>query len=264
MEVRSKIGEFFREGFVVLDVSSRRAFDKFYGRVVSAINESFDLGFVENCDQIDRILGQVTVNEVRLKIIERLNQAPAAFDEVFEMVEPYVETIIGSDVAIQRRFNVSIIDAGDTSSHLDIHRDIESGETPFEVNLWLPLTSPGLRNGLFLLPREDSITAIKTGAYRIYQAEGREGLTKRYKDKLVWPSVDIGQALLFSPLLFHGSMPHSENTRLSINHRFKHIFAPARCEEKNASFFKVAKKSRFYEFSESLLDLDLENDFQKM
>jgi sporadic carbohydrate cluster 2OG-Fe(II) oxygenase len=57
-----------------------------------------------------------------------------------------IETLVGNELAMQDRVNLSIQLPRDDSSLLPIHADAFGGETPFQVVEWLPLAIATRRN----------------------------------------------------------------------------------------------------------------------
>ena len=63
-----------------------------------------------------------------------------------------LEGIVGNELAMQRRINLSVQMPGDDSSVLPVHADVWSGDSPFEVVAWLPLVDCRGTKSMFVLP----------------------------------------------------------------------------------------------------------------
>ena len=57
----------------------------------------------------------------------------------YKISKPLLEIILGNELAMQLRVNLSIQLPDDDSSLLPIHSDVWSGDLPFESVVWLPL-----------------------------------------------------------------------------------------------------------------------------
>jgi sporadic carbohydrate cluster 2OG-Fe(II) oxygenase len=57
---------------------------------------------------------------------------------------------------MQQRINLSIQMPNDTSSLLPVHADTWSGDSPFEVVVWLPLVNCFGTKAMYLLPPKKS------------------------------------------------------------------------------------------------------------
>ena len=55
------------------------------------------------------------------------------------MGRAYIDLFCGNELAVQKKINLSIQLPNDSSSILPIHTDVWSGNSPFELVLWIPL-----------------------------------------------------------------------------------------------------------------------------
>ena len=103
--------------------------------------------------------------------------------------------------------------------------------------MWIPLTDAYETKGIFILPPEPNKNATESFKEWMEQG-GRELVMQKVKQKLVWPEVPFGSCLLFSPTLFHGSVVNdTDETRWSLNARFKSLFSPYGSQEKGLGSF---------------------------
>ena len=65
----------------------------------------------------------------------------------------------------------------DSSSVLDIHSDSWSGESPFQLNLWFPLTATEGTNSMFLLDKKFSMDQTK----KIFEGDREISVSKLRK-----------------------------------------------------------------------------------
>ena len=59
---------------------------------------------------------------------------------MMEFFKHYIEEIVGNEIAIQK-VNLSIQIPQDNTSILPMHSDFFSGESLYQLNLWLPLVN---------------------------------------------------------------------------------------------------------------------------
>ena len=79
------------------------------------------------------------LNDFRLKMIGGINAIPEFRKNYFQVACPYLESLVGNELAMQLRINLSIQFPDDDSSLLPVHADTWSGDSPFEVVVWIPL-----------------------------------------------------------------------------------------------------------------------------
>ena len=63
-----------------------------------------------------------------------------------------LDVILGNELAMQLRINLSIQLPNDDGSLLPIHSDVWSGDSPFESVVWLPLVNCFKTKSMFILP----------------------------------------------------------------------------------------------------------------
>ena len=130
--------------------------------------------------------------------------------------------LVGNDVLSQRVPNVVFQPPGDPRP-TELHRDAPAN-SPYEVVVWLPLVDCFGTKSMYLLDRASSEQALST--YRS-NPDDREAFQAVLDERSVQLSVPYGSALLFWPALFHGSVVNTESeSRVSLNTRFKNLFAP--------------------------------------
>lgn len=179
---------------------------------------------VENYTTLHQEFPKAKVNDLRLQVFKSINEDFShGATLLWEDIKSSLVARLGVDIAIQRQFNFSIHMPGDLDGILDAHSDSWSGETPFQLNAWIPLTDVDGTNSMFLFDVGASCAFKKhmatTGSY----ANMPEELSGR--DHML--SLRRGEAMLFNPDLVHGNLENStDSTRLSINIRFKGLWHP--------------------------------------
>ena len=139
-------------------------------------------------------------------------------------------------LAMQKRINLSIQLPDDDSSLLPVHADVWSGDSPFEVVIWVPLVNCYGTKTMFLLPpKPDKEVSEKLALFREQSAEE---LYNSIQTDLHWIEISYGEVLLFTQNLMHGNRINTESqTRWSLNCRFKSLFSPY-AEKRLGDFFE--------------------------
>ena len=127
-------------------------------------------------------------------------------------------------MAIQRNLNLSIQFPKDTSSILNAHLDTFSGESPFQIVLWLPLMDVYKTKSMFLIPIEETKKILKN--FTKFSKKGFDVIVKNNKKKK-FLNIKSDEYLIFSPNILHGNTKNlTKDTRISLNIRFKGLFTP--------------------------------------
>ncbi len=222
------LGErFLTDGHVVLPVEDPAALDRLRERVARLA--AAHLGLARPADlsafleTIHRHVDAQGLNALRLAVIDGINAEPWARPCYFATARRAIESLVGNELAMQLRLNLSIQLPGDSSSLLPVHADVWNGDSSYEVVLWLPLVTCRGSMGMFLLPPE----ADARHAPRMAEHPSAEDLFHAIESDLTWLELEYGQALLFSQNLMHGNRVNTEPaTRWSFNCRFKGLFTP--------------------------------------
>ncbi len=221
--------QFLEHGYVIAPVADLAALDSLRGAMAEIAARYLGLGRPKDPGALlDDIHGQVEaadLNALRLAVINGVNGLPWARQVYFELARPLLETIVGNELAMQRRLNLSIQLPGDDSSLLAVHADVWDGDSPFEVVVWLPFVDCFNTKTMFLLPPEQG-RAVEA---RMADFDGgdTDALFADIEDDLVWLDVPYGKVLLFNQNLMHGNRINREGgTRWTMNCRFKGLFSP--------------------------------------
>ena len=70
----------------------------------------------------------------------------------YKISRRWLDSLIGNEVAMQLRVNLSIQLPKDNSSLLPLHSDVWSGDSPFETVVWIPLVNCYKSKAMYILP----------------------------------------------------------------------------------------------------------------
>ena len=185
----------------------------------------------ENCSDSDWLNGihnHVDVSELndfRLHLIGKMNEATDFRELLFSLAKNTIEAIVGNELVMQARINLSIQFPQDDSSLLHTHADTWSGDSPFEAVLWLPLVDVFNTKSMFLLPPKANQRLNKD--FKNLAGNSSDSLFESIQNDIDWLNIDYGNFLLFNQTLPHGNRVNQElETRWSLNCRFKSVFSP--------------------------------------
>lgn len=220
---------FLAEGYVLAPAEDMAAFERIRNAVVSAACRRLELATPpaaqDFLDQIHRYVDPARLNEFRLAVFDAMNREEWLRPAYFSLARSLLETIVGNELAMQRRINLSIQLPGDDSSLLPVHSDTWSGDSPFEVVLWVPLVDCYRTKTMYLAP--PAATARIQRDLSGFEAEGVDALYRAIEPDLLWLDVPAGSVLLFNQNCAHGNRTNEEaTTRWTMNCRFKAVFTP--------------------------------------
>ena len=232
---------FAENGFIISKCDDQKLLDNFKNKISSWFCEKSGIEQALNLDDflnnIHNFVKPEQINDIRMHIYSTLNSQPWSRPTFFSLARTMIEKIVGNELVMQNRINSSIMMPRDSGSNIPLHIDAHSGESPFQVVLWLPLTNIWGSKGMYILPPEANDYANKHFKSWIENG-GREKVFDEIKEDLIWLEIPYGSYILFSSNLFHGSVINNTNeTRWSFNCRFKALFSPYTSDEKGLGSF---------------------------
>ena len=218
---------FINDGFVTAPADDRAGLDRIQRRAAELAADYLKLPHSNDpLDFLDSVHSRVSasdLNGLRMHVIGGLNAEAWLRPTYFRLARSTIETIVGNELCMQRRINLSIQMPADDSSLLATHSDVWSGDSPFEVVVWVPLVDVYRTKSMYLLP--PSVNGEMQD--RMASLRSAEELYKTIKPHLVWIDIPYGHVLVFNQTLMHGNRVNEESgTRWTMNCRFKSIMSP--------------------------------------
>tara|TARA_B100000424_G_C22918926_1_gene488930 strand:+ start:846 stop:1586 length:741 start_codon:yes stop_codon:yes gene_type:complete len=210
--------------------------------------------FNNNLSELHNFISTSQINNIRLKCYSHINTKVNWQKIIQNICIKEVKEILGPDILIQTKLNLSIQMPNDETSLLPIHSDSWSSDTPFQINLWIPLTNAFDSNSMFLINPKKSLQSfkkiIKTKNINFYKPKKKEFL-----------NIKFGQILFFNPALLHGNIKNRTNrTRVSLNIRFKSLFCPEpknKADRKFGTYYKKFIISENTKFGTEILNIGM-------
>lgn len=213
--------QFTKNGYVIFNIENQKNYEKIKKIITQA------LGSTKSLDDFhkEKFVTFSNINNLRLNAYKELNKIKDWENLYFSLAENALKELIGLDISIQNKLNFSIQAPNDKNSVLMLHTDTLSGQTEFEVVLWITFTESYETNSMYIYSRKTTEKIFKNLAKN--EKKGMQGLFKLYEKDAKFLKLSPGQAMIFSPSLFHGNtLNKTDTTRMSINCRFKSSFSP--------------------------------------
>ena len=180
---------------------------------------------IKNLSLLHTCLDIARVNDARLHLYHQLNNKFDWKPCILECVGSVLFELIGADIMLQTRINVSIQLPNDHSSVLPMHSDCVSGDSPWQLNIWLPLTPSIQHNSMFLYSQADTLDYIK--CIKSSNSNHFSDPETSLNSQRFWVEASESDVLIFNPAVLHGnSLNTTPYTRVSLNVRVKSLFAP--------------------------------------
>lgn len=220
--------DYFYKGFCIFNVRNMDSLNFLKNNIKKLIlKEDKNLKKEKNdpFNNLHKFIKKKNINNFRLKIFKNLNNIKNIRFHYFKVSSPFIEMISGNELVMQKNLNLSIQMPKDDESILDIHADTWSGDSAYETVAWIPLVDCRDTKSMFILPANKYENFLKiTEGKKIKNSKKLFNLLKK---DFEWIKIKFGQVLLFNQTLPHGNVLNkTDETRFSMNCRFKSIFSP--------------------------------------
>jgi len=102
------------------------------------------------------------------------------------------------------------------------HFEMMAGHSPFTYNIWVPFHDIIDNSGIFIIDDQLSVKLCDEEIQK--KIKNRRRLLSDY---LFFPKLKFGEALIFNPFVYHGSILHESNkSRISVDLRLQRFSHP--------------------------------------
>ena len=221
--------EYSRQGYIIRPVADLKALEWIHRKIFNLSKQNKTTEKLKNpnnwFNNIHESINVERLNDFRMEIIDGINAESEFRHQYFNLARPYLYNLVGNELSMQLRINLSIQFPGDESSLLPVHADTWSGDSPFEVVVWTPLVDCYGSKSMYILCPENNKRIEKT--FALQTGDSSENLYQSISDEVKWLEVKYGEVVIFNQALPHGNIVNSEKeTRWSMNCRFKSVFTP--------------------------------------
>ncbi len=165
------------------------------------------------------------INILRFEIYNKINSNNDFSDIYYKIFKDALDDLVGNELSMQKKINLSIQMPNDKDSLLDIHSDIYAGESPFQVVAWVPLVNVYDTKSMF--GAEIKQNKVMNQQMLNSSEKTTKEIYNKNKKKFKFFNVKLGEVLIFSPLMLHGNtINKTKETRFSLNVRFKSLLSP--------------------------------------
>ena len=141
--------DLLKNGYCIFDIENQVSLELFYRNIQKELNQD-DLSLLhENISIKD-------INNLRIKAFRSINKIKNWENEYTSLGKNLLYHFLGRDLAIQNKLNLSIQMPNDSSSVLDLHTDALSGQSVFELVMWIPITRSFDSNAMYIFKPEVS------------------------------------------------------------------------------------------------------------
>ena len=227
---------FCKNGYLITDVENKSNLKKLKKYVEQQLSQIVKKKIGLN--NLHRFIKYKNINKIRQTLANQINKNNSIRPLFFNMAKKNLSLLVGNELAMQNKAILSIQMPNDDSSVLPMHCDVFAGESPFQVNQWVPLVNSSRSMSMFFLPKKYSFEILRN--FDKYRKLGFKEIFKDYKNNLRWLNVPFGKQVFFCSNFFHGNIVNQETlTRWSFNLRYVNLLNSMTTHEKSIfNFYK--------------------------
>lgn len=218
--------QFLEKGYVIKKVENKKSLN-FILNLIKKNTNKFSKKKIKNINlnSFHKNISLNDLNKVRLKLIRAINNNKKIKNHYFNLARESVYALCGNELMMQKKLNLSIQLPNDETSLLPIHSDVWSGDSPYELNLWVPLVNCYKTKSMFILKKKYLPYLYRKMKNK--KIKNSKDIFSIVKDKVEWIDIKHGEFLIFDQTIPHGNVVNKEaTTRFSLNCRFKNLFTP--------------------------------------
>ncbi len=221
--------DFLQNGFIVCDSESPKILESIRRDVTQIATSWLKQNQIESnlydlATSHDFVANE-RLNDLRLTIFNEINKITNIRQRYFWLARQGLAVLVGNELSMQNKVNLSIQQPNDESSVLPIHSDIWTGDSPFQVVLWVPLTDASKSNSMIHLPPNESREARQRVAAGDFKS--MDQIETEYHSQMVTMVVPYGKVLIFDSNCLHGNvLNETKSVRWSMNCRFTGLLTP--------------------------------------
>ncbi len=222
--------KFIENGYVITKVENFQLLEKLKKHVQIKVNKSLKKEI--NLKNIHKFIKIKNINSVRMKIANDFRKDQWIRPLFYQIGKHKLNYLVGSELSMQNKAILSIQMPKDDTSVLPIHCDVFSGESPFQINQWVPLVDSSKSMSMFFLPKKFSLEVFKN--FNKFRKEGLQKILSDFKKDIIWLDVPYGKQVFFCSNFFHGNVTNNEDsTRWSFNIRYVNLLKSLSSDEKS-------------------------------
>ena len=135
--------KFLEDGYIVKSALNDNNLYRIRKKIVEITCDILKINYPQNEEIFlkffHKFIDNDKINDLRLLIYNSLNSLPWFKALYYSIGENFVKSLVGNELVIQKRVNLSIQLPKDDSSLLPVHADVWNGDSPFELVMWLPM-----------------------------------------------------------------------------------------------------------------------------
>ena len=225
-EKETKISnDFINKGYIIGKIKNKVSLNYIRDLTIKNLKKILNTKKNINLNKLHKLIPINELNSKRVKLIYLNNKDKNFRFHYFNIAKEFIYLLAGNELMMQKNINISLQFPDDNSSLLPVHSDVWSGDSPYEINLWLPLVNCFKTKSMYILEEKHNKKFVEI--IRKKKVSSSNEIFKIIKKDIRWLNVKYGEFLLFNQSLPHGNVVNIEKeTRVSMNCRFKTLFSP--------------------------------------
>ena len=224
------------KGWSIIESKDLGSINKISKNFINDLKKNKEIGDLLNKEKIFDIdslrIFTSQLDDSLLNFIRRLYLNKCS-ENILKSFSSVLVPLFGKKLLIQKFPQIQVHVGYRHSTKTYPHCEMMAAHSPFTYNVWLPFHDIIDNSGIFLIDDELSVKLCDKEIKK--NIKSREQLLLEHQ---IFPKIKYGQALIFNPFVYHGSIYYEKNrSRISVDVRFQKFSNPLL--QKYNDFFKT-------------------------
>jgi hypothetical protein len=223
---------FFSEGYFIYKIKNKKYLNILKKKIIqsskSLLKQRFNAkNFFDNFHKLK--IFKKEENEFRMKLMEEINKNSYGAKIGYRIFSDIIDRIFGKDIVSQKNINL-VIQCPKDKSQMTVHRDSPPNSL-YEIVVWVPLSKTYKTKNMYILNKKETVKIYDLMKSSIKKNKKYNKIMNDYFNFAFKKSnsfnLSYGEALIFwAPLVHCVEMNRENETRFSLNFRYKNTYTP--------------------------------------
>ena len=147
--------KFEKNGYVIFNLKQKKILRGIETIIIKYLRKKLKISKLSNTnkffDNFHKHCIKKNLNQIRLEILTLINKSEEIKKLYYQASKEMLDAVVGNELVMQKKINLSIQLPHDDSSLLALHSDVWSGDSPYEVVVWIPLVNCFKTKSMYIL-----------------------------------------------------------------------------------------------------------------
>ena len=144
---------FLKNGYLIINSENNGSIEWIKNLITNTIKKKVKK-FDGELNNLHKFVSIKKLNKIRMSVYDTINKNTELKKKYFSVCNNVIDELVGNELAIQKKINISFQLPKDNSSLLSLHSDVWSGDSPYEIVVWIPMVDVYRTKSMYILPQK--------------------------------------------------------------------------------------------------------------